>query len=66
MSGNRKHGFCKSFTMARSIFKTDWFCDGCQKEHRYEVERNGYNGKSWCNRTYWRDVRDAKTGELKI
>jgi hypothetical protein len=67
MSGNKKHGYRRGNASGRrkSILDADWFCDGCRKTHRHQVERNGNGGKSFCNRTYWRDVRDAKTGELK-
>jgi hypothetical protein len=64
MGGNRKHGYARG---NRGGFRgSPWFCEGCQKEHPYRRERNGYNGKSWCDMTFYRDVRDPKTGALKI
>lgn len=37
---------------AASLDRSDWFCDGCQRYHRYKTCRFIRDGKMYCVRTF--------------
>ena len=54
MAGNRKHGFLRGNANGRngSAASAAWFCSGCARDHGGRVERTGYRGGDYCDRTY--------------
>ena len=54
MAGNRKHGFRRGNANGRNgNHPSNWFCDGCQREHGYKVASWGtLDGKRLCSRQY--------------
>lgn len=66
MGGNRKKGFLRGNSSGRngSSLSSDWFCSGCDKIHKKTVFRTGHEGKCYCDRTYYKMIKDPVTGAL--
>ena len=62
MAGNRKHGFRRGNANGRNgNHPSNWFCDGCQREHGYKVASWGtLDGKRLCSRQY------EKAAQLRV
>ena len=57
MSGNRKHGFLSGNRggFKQSSLFPDWFCSGCNKEHKGKTSRNKMlDGLDYCDRHYYK------------
>jgi hypothetical protein len=65
MAGNRKYGFRRGNASGRNgNHPSNWFCDGCQREHGYKVASWGtLDGKRLCSRQYEKAAQPLSTAD---
>ena len=63
MAGNRKHGYRRGNASGRNgNHPSNWYCDGCQREHGYKVTSWGtLDKKRLCSRQYEKAAKQAAT-----